>query len=203
MIWLGAGKKRYSYLHLTPRYRVGVSKHIAIRELLWTPSPKVFAAYRVCQECALCKNAACGAQSSMSRNLMSQRGKLAHSRGWMALLQVLNSVLQATKDVCPGTTPTQSLLGENPTVNLPQMKREGLWSVTLNADKRAIETKGRTSSSAFNALFKNLEMCCLSLQWVLQVLLIFFHAAELSEVEFAVILQLILSLMCQQYTIVF
>lgn len=54
------------------------------------------------------------------------------------------------------------------------MKRESLWSVTLNADKRAIETKGKTSSSAFNALFKNLEMCCLSLRWVLQVLLIFF-----------------------------
>lgn len=58
------------------------------------------------------------------------------------------SVLQTAKDASPGTTLTQFLLGESPTVNLPQMKRERLWSVMLNADKRDIETKGKSSSSA-------------------------------------------------------
>lgn len=76
------------------------------------------------------------------------------------------SILQNTKAVCPGTTLTQSLLCENSTIHLPWLKREGLWSVMLNADKRAIETKGKPNTSAFNTLFRNLEMCCISLWWL-------------------------------------
>lgn len=65
--------------------------------------------------------------------------------------------------VCAGTALIQSLLCENPTMHLPWLKRERLWSVMLNADKRTIEMKGKPNSSAFNTLFRNLEMCCLSL----------------------------------------
>ena len=46
-------------------------------------------------------------------------------------------------------------------IHLPWMKRESLWSVMLNTDKRAVETKGKPNSYAFNTLLGTLR-CAVS-----------------------------------------
>lgn len=128
----------------------------------------------VSQKHTLSTKAGYGVHSSHAKSPSCPRGQnWHHTRGWCFCCGVSPEHPTEHLAVCPGITLTQSLLCENPTIHLPWLKRKGLWSVMLNADKRATETKGKPNSSAFNTLIRNLEMCCLSLWWLQKTLLNF------------------------------